>query len=45
LGIALAGGNELEEFVAFAGGQGNFVEFFHGNFLVCERKKKSTKAP
>ena len=36
LGVALAGGDELEECASLFGGQGDFVEFLHGNFLVRE---------
>ena len=34
LGVAFADGDELDECVALFGGQGDFVKFFHRDFLV-----------
>ena len=41
-GTPCAVGNELGEFEAFFGGQGHFVNLFHGNFRV--RGKQAVNA-
>ena len=36
LGVGFAFGNQLGEFEAFVGGQGNFINLLHGDILVWE---------
>ena len=40
LGVVFAGGDECGEFDSFVGGQGDFVNLFHGNFRVRETMNK-----